>query len=73
VTPVRHRSRPFQVASHPRYTLRMALLVNESRIRVGAPVRVAARAGDAPALTHGLGAGSDRPRPMPGFGLGAAT
>ena len=35
-----HNSRLFQVASHLHYTLRMALLVNEFRIRVGEPVRV---------------------------------
>jgi hypothetical protein len=35
-----HNSRLFQLASHLHYTLRMALLVNEFRIRVGEPVRV---------------------------------
>ena len=35
-----YASRPFQLASHLHYTLRMALLVNEFRIRVGGPVRV---------------------------------
>lgn len=33
-------SRLFQIASHMHYTLRMALLINEFRRRVGAPVRV---------------------------------
>ena len=36
-----HNSRLFQVASHMHYTLRMALLINEFRMRVGEPVRVA--------------------------------
>jgi putative hemolysin len=35
-----HNSRLFQLASHLHYTLRMALLVNEFRIRVGEPVKV---------------------------------
>ena len=35
-----HNSRLFQVASHMHYTLRMALLINEFRMRVGEPVRV---------------------------------
>jgi putative hemolysin len=33
-------SRLFQVASHLHYTLRMALLINEFRLRVGDPVKV---------------------------------
>ena len=56
-----HNSRLFQLASHLHQTLRMALLVNEFKIRVGEPVRVvigrpldpgeiAARAADARAL-----------------------
>jgi hypothetical protein len=36
-------SRPFQVASHLHYTLRMALLVNEFRIRVGGTSRLSPR------------------------------
>ena len=36
-----HNSRIFQLASHLHQTLRLALLVNEFRARVGAPVRVA--------------------------------
>jgi putative hemolysin len=35
-----HNSRLFQLASHLHYTLRMALLVNVFRIRVGEPVKV---------------------------------
>ena len=35
-----HNSRLFQLASHLHYTLRMALLVNEFKARVGEPVRV---------------------------------
>ena len=35
-----HNSRLFQIASHLHYTLRMALLVNEFKTRVGAPVKV---------------------------------
>ncbi len=35
-----HNSRLFQLASHLHYTLRMALLVNEFKTRVGEPVRV---------------------------------
>ena len=35
-----HNSRLFQVASHMHYTLRMALLINEFRMRVGNPVKV---------------------------------
>lgn len=76
-----HCSRLFQVASHLHYTLRMALLVNEFRIRVGAPVRVAigrplaraeiaARAGDAPALMDYLRAETYRLSPQPLVDLG---
>lgn len=35
-----HNSRLFQIASHLHQTLRLALLVNEFKTRVGAPVRV---------------------------------
>ena len=35
-----HNSRLFQIASHLHQTLRLALLVNEFKARVGAPVRV---------------------------------
>ena len=35
-----HNSRLFQVASHLHYTLRMALLINEFRMRVDEPVKV---------------------------------
>ena len=35
-----HNSRLFQLASHLHYTLRMALLVNEFKTRIGNPVRV---------------------------------
>lgn len=78
-----HCSRLFQVASHLHYTLRMALLVNEFRIRVGAPVRVvvgrpldrgeiAARAGDAHALMDYLRTETYRlsPEPIPDLGYG---
>jgi putative hemolysin len=78
-----HNSRLFQVASHLHYTLRMALLVNEFRIRVGAPVRVvigrpldraeiAARAGDAQALMDYLRTETYRlsPVPLPDLGYG---
>lgn len=79
-----HNSRLFQVASHLHYTLRMALLVNEFKTRVGTPVRVAvgeplpreeiaARAGDARALMDYLRratyALSPRPIPDPGYGF----
>ncbi len=36
-----HNSRLFQIASHLHYTLRMALLINEFRMRVDDPVRIA--------------------------------
>jgi putative hemolysin len=78
-----HNSRLFQVASHLHYTLRMALLVNEFRIRVGEPVRVvvgrpldpaevAARAGDAQALMDHLRTATYRlaPVPIPDLGYG---
>jgi len=35
-----HNSRLFQVASHLHYTLRMALLINEFRMRVDEPVKI---------------------------------
>jgi putative hemolysin len=71
-----HNSRLFQVASHLHYTLRMALLVNEFRIRVGEPVRVvvgrpldpaevAARAGDAHGLMDYLRTETYRLSPVP--------
>ncbi|WP_172295594.1 lysophospholipid acyltransferase family protein [Pseudoruegeria sp. HB172150] len=36
-----HNSRLFQIASHLHYTLRMALLINEFRMRVDEPVKIA--------------------------------
>jgi putative hemolysin len=71
-----HNSRLFQLASHLHYTLRMALLINEFKARVGAPVRVvigrpldpagvAARAGDARALMDHLRAETYRLSPQP--------
>ena len=78
-----HNSRLFQVASHLHYTLRMALLVNEFKTRVGEPVRVvigrpldrgeiAARAGDAQALMDHLRTATYRlsPVPLPDLGYG---
>lgn len=78
-----HCSRLFQVASHLHTTLRLALLVNEFRSRVGAPVRIAvgapldragiaARAGDAAALMHHLREETYRlsPRPLPDLAYG---
>ena len=67
-----HNSRLFQVASHLHYTLRMALLVNEFKTRVGAPVKVvigrpldpgvlAARATDARGLMDYLRAETYQP------------
>jgi putative hemolysin len=71
-----HNSRLFQLASHLHYTLRMALLVNEFRIRVGEPVRVvvgrpldpaeiAVRAGDAHGLMDYLRTETYRLSPVP--------
>ncbi len=71
-----HNSRLFQLASHLHTTLRMALLVNEFKIRVGAPVRVvigrpldpadiAVRAQDARALMDYLRAATYRLSPTP--------
>ena len=71
-----HNSRMFQIASHLHVTLRMALLVNEFRARVGAPVRVvvgrpldpagiAARAGEPRALMDHLRAETYRLSPLP--------
>ncbi len=71
-----HNSRLFQLASHLHQTLRMALLVNEFKIRVGAPVRVAigrpldpaalaARAGDAREMMDYLRAETYRLSPRP--------
>jgi putative hemolysin len=76
-----HNSRLFQVASHLHYTLRMALLVNEFRIRVGEPVRVvvgrpldagelAAQAGDAAAMMDYLRTATYRLSPVPIADLG---
>jgi len=78
-----HNSRLFQVASHVHQTLRVALLVNEFRSRVGAPVRVAigpaidparlaAHAGDARVLMDFLRAETYRlsPRPIGDLGYG---
>jgi putative hemolysin len=76
-------SRLFQIASHLHQTLRMALLVNEFKTRVGEPVRVvvgrpldpatlAAHAGDARGLRDYLRAETYRlsPRPIPDLGYG---
>lgn len=71
-----HNSRLFQLASHMHQTLRLALLVNEFKIRVGAPVRVvigkpldpaviAALAGDARAMMDYLRAETYRLSPVP--------
>jgi len=71
-----HNSRLFQLASHLHYTLRMALLVNEFKIRVGEPVRVvigepldpaeiAARSRDARAMMDFLRAQTYRLSPKP--------
>jgi putative hemolysin len=68
--------RLFQIASHLHQTLRLALLVNEFKTRVGAPVRVvvgrpldpaalAAHAGDARALMDFLRAETYRLSPRP--------
>lgn len=69
-----HNSRLFQVASHLHQTLRLALLVNEFKTRVGAPVRVvvgrpldptalASHAGDARAMMDFLRAETYRLSP----------
>jgi putative hemolysin len=71
-----HNSRLFQIASHLHQTLRLALLVNEFKTRVGAPVRVvvgrpldaatlAAHAGDARAMMDHLRAETYRLSPTP--------
>ena len=71
-----HNSRLFQLASHLHYTLRMALLVNEFKTRVGEPVRVvvgrpldpaalAAHASDARALMDLLRTETYRLSPTP--------
>jgi putative hemolysin len=78
-----HNSRLFQLASHLHYTLRMALLVNEFKMRVGGPVRVvigrpldpaalAARACDGRAMTDFLRAETYRlsPEPLAELGYG---
>ncbi len=76
-----HNSRLFQLASHLHQTLRLALLVNEFKTRVGEPVRVvigapldpaaiAARTGDARALMDFLRAETYRLSPTPIDDLG---
>jgi putative hemolysin len=71
-----HNSRLFQIASHLHYTLRMALLVNEFKTRVGAPVRVvigrpldravlASMAGDAKVMMDYLRTATYRLSPEP--------
>lgn len=78
-----HNSRLFQVASHLHQTLRLALLVNEFKHRVGAPVRVvigrpldpaalAAHVGDARAMMDYLRAETYRlsPKPLTDLGYG---
>ena len=78
-----HNSRLFQLASHLHTTLRMALLVNEFKVRVGEPVRVvigrpldpgrlAAHAGDARGMMDYLRAETYRlsPTPIPDLGYG---
>jgi len=71
-----HNSRLFQLASHLHYTLRMALLVNEFKTRIGEPVRVvvgrpldpaalAAHASDARALMDLLRTETYRLSPTP--------
>ncbi len=78
-----HNSRMFQLASHLHQTLRLALLVNEFRTRVGAPVRVAIgaplcparlaeHAGDARVMMDFLRAETYRlsPTPIPDLSYG---
>jgi putative hemolysin len=76
-----HNSRLFQIASHLHQTLRLALLVNEFKTRVGAPVRVVvgrpldpaalrARASDARALMDYLRSETYRLSPTPIDDLG---
>jgi putative hemolysin len=76
-----HNSRTFQLASHLHQTLRMALLVNEFKTRVGTPVHVAvgppldpaalaALAGDARAMMDFLRAETYRLSPTPIADLG---
>ncbi len=76
-----HNSRLFQLASHLHQTLRLALLVNEFKTRVGGPVRVAigapldrsavsAHAGDARAMMDFLRAETYRLSPTPHADLG---
>ncbi len=76
-----HNSRLFQIASHLHQTLRLALLVNEFKIRVGEPVRVvigrpldpaaiASHASDARALMDFLRAETYRLSPTPIHDLG---
>ncbi|MFT6775941.1 MAG: putative hemolysin [Paracoccaceae bacterium] len=76
-------SRRFQVASHVHYTLRLALLIHEFRLRVGgevtaiigapiAPEAVAARGTDPQALMHWLREETYRlsPQPLPDLSCG---
>jgi putative hemolysin len=76
-------SRTFQIASHLHYALRMGLLINEFRRRVGGTVRavvgaplpraeIEARRGDARALMDYLRLETYRlsPRPLPDLGYG---
>jgi putative hemolysin len=78
-----HNSRLFQIASHLHYTLRMALLVNEFKVRVGDAVRVvigrplaraalAAHAADARSMMEYLRSETYRlsPRPLADLGYG---
>lgn len=71
-----HNSRLFQIASHVHYTLRMALLINEFKLRVGEkvpvvigeplpPEEIAARGNDAMALMDYLRAETYRLSPQP--------
>lgn len=61
---VGHNSRLFQVASHLHYTLRMALLINEFRLRVDEPVKMVV--GD-PLSQDALAAHAKDPRSMMDF------
>ncbi len=78
-----HNSRMFQIASHVHYTLRMALLINEFRVRVGGRVplvigeplpraELEARAYDSGAMMDYLRAETYRlsPRPIEDLGYG---
>jgi len=78
-----HTSRLFQLASHLHYTLRLGLLINEFRARIGEPVRIvvgdpiprgeiAARAGDAKAMMDFLRRTTYElsPKPLPSLAYG---